>query len=165
MYGYEIIHVFAISFVSYVAMMVLPRQKQNWFVIPYLMAMVLWNHIHTMMTFEGKYPIDVSTFTMLQVCRFWALSFSYRDGDPKRPYKIEEYSKEHAIKHLPNFLEIMSYTFFCGGASCGVFFEYSDYIKFIKMQGHYKHIPFPVFKSLQFLIAAFAFAGLNQVLE
>lgn len=93
MYGYEIIHVFAISFVSYIAMIVLPRQKQNWFVIPYLMAMVLWNHVHTMMTFEGKYPIDVSTFTMLQVCRFWALSFSYRDGDRNCPYKIEEYSK------------------------------------------------------------------------
>jgi hypothetical protein len=59
----------------------------------------------------------------------------------------------------------MSYTFFCGGASIGVFFEYSDYIKFITMEGRYKQIPFPVFKSLQFLISAFAFAGFSQYLE
>lgn len=71
-----------IAFVSYFAMTFLPRQKQNWLVIPFAMGVVLWNHIQTMMTYEGKFPIDVSTFTMLQVVRFWALSFSYRDGDP-----------------------------------------------------------------------------------
>ena len=104
-----------------------------------------------MLTYEGTYPIDVSTFTMLQVVRFWALSFSYRDGDPKCSYKIDEYAKNHAIKELPTFIEIMSYTFFCCGASIGVFFEFSDYIKFIKMEGHYSNIPFTIFQSLIFL--------------
>ena len=165
MYGYEIIYVFLISACSYLAMRILPRQKQNWVIVPVLMAIVLWNHIQTMLTFDGKYPIDVSTFTMLQVCRFWALSFSFRDGDPKCPYKLEAYQSDHAVRERPTFLEIMSYTFFCCGASIGVFFEYSDYIKFIKMEGHYQRIPCPIIRSLGYLLAAFAFAGINKFLE
>ena len=65
LYGTEVIHVFAISAISYIAMWILPRQKCTWFVIPFLMSGVLYNHIDTMMSYEGKYPIDVSTFTML----------------------------------------------------------------------------------------------------
>jgi hypothetical protein len=59
----------------------------------------------------------------------------------------------------------MSYTFFCCGASIGVFFEFSDYIKFIKMEGHYQKIPNPIFKSLLYLFAAFIFIGINKFLE
>ena len=55
----------------------------------------------------------------------------------------------------------MSYTFFCGGASIGVFFEYSDYIKFIENEGHYKHIPNPIFKSLKYLMLAGIFAAIH----
>jgi len=72
---------------------------------------------------------------------------------------------EHQIKELPSFLEIMSYTFFCCGASIGVFFEYSDYIKFIKMEGHYKQVPNPIFESVKFMFLAFIFAGINQWLQ
>ena len=128
------------------------------------MSLVLWNHIQTMMTYEGNFPIDVSTFTMLQVVRFWALSFSYRDGDPKCPYKLEEYMKAHAVIECPTVVEIMSYTFFCGGASIGVFFEYSDYIKFIKQEGHFNKIPNPIGESLKYLFAAICFIVINTVL-
>ena len=53
MYGYEIIYVFLISFLSYLAMSFLPRQKQNWIVIPLCMGIILWNHIQTMLYFDG----------------------------------------------------------------------------------------------------------------
>ena len=46
-----------------------------------------------------------------------------------------------------------------------MFFEFSNYIKFIKMEGHYSKIPNPVFKSLIYLVAAFAFIGINKFLE
>jgi len=49
MYGYEIIYVFLISALSYLAMIFLPRQKQNWVIIPLLMSIVLWNHVQTML--------------------------------------------------------------------------------------------------------------------
>ena len=146
-------------------MVFLPRQKCKWFVIPFLMGMVLFNHVETMLTYEGSYPIDVATFTMLQVVRFWALVFSYADGDPACPYEMEEHWKDKAVKELPSLLEIFSYTFFCCGASIGVFFEYSDFIRFIKMEGHYKTIPNPIFKSLQYLFAAILFAVINKVLD
>jgi hypothetical protein len=97
-----------------------------------MLGLVLYNHISTMLTYEGSYPIDVSTFTMLQVVRFWALSFCFKDGDPKSTQQLTEYQQAHAVKVMPNFLEIMSYTFFCCGASIGVFFEFTDYIQFIK---------------------------------
>lgn len=69
------------------------------------------------------------------------------------------------VKELPSFVEIMSYTFFCCGASIGVFFEYSDYIKFIKNEGHYKHIPFPILRSIRYLIFAAIFTFINKYLE
>ncbi len=59
----------------------------------------------------------------------------------------------------------MSYTFFCCGASIGVFFEYSDYIKFIKNEGHYNKIPFPAIRSIRYIIFAAAFAFINKYLE
>jgi putative effector of murein hydrolase len=83
--------VFGITFVAYVAMIVLPRQSQNWFVIPFLMACVLYTHVNSMMYDDDNYPMDVSTFTMLQVCRFWALSFAYRDGDSSSKRKLSDY--------------------------------------------------------------------------
>lgn len=73
--------------------------------------------------------------------------------------------KQHAVKELPTMVEIFSYTFFCGGASIGVFFEFSDYIKFIKQEGHFARIPNPIGESAKYLLAAFFFAGVNQALQ
>lgn len=126
--------------------------------------MVLWTHIQTMLTYEGKYPIDVSTFTMLQVVRFWSLAYCFKDGDPMVQSHLDEYQTTHKVVERPSFLEVMSYTFFCGGASIGVFFEFSDYRSFIKGDGRYKQVPSPVWQSLKYLLLAFAFAALNHVL-
>ena len=97
--------------------------------------------------------------------RFWALVFSYSDGDPACPYELEDHCKDKAVKELPTFLETMSYTFFCCGASIGVFFEFTDFIRFIKMEGHYNNIPNPIFKSLQYFLAAIAVAVINKLLD
>jgi hypothetical protein len=55
---------------------------------------------------------------------------------------------------LPNVLEIYSYTFFCCGASIGVFISYQDFIKFIKMEERYSSIPNPLPRSLLLLLGA-----------
>jgi len=44
-----------------------------------------------------------------------------------------------------------SYTFFCQTAALGVFFEYTDYIRFIEKTHEYKSIPNPILPSLKLL--------------
>ena len=42
-----------------------------------------------------------------------------------------------------------SYTFYCQTAALGVFFEYTDYKRFIEKTHEYKDIPNPIMPSLK----------------
>ena len=81
----------------------------------------------------GGYDMDISVVTMLLVCRLWALSFNYKDGDKNVNEKqLTKYQIEHKVDKLPSVLEMAGFTFFLGTGTIGCFFEYSDYIKFIR---------------------------------
>jgi len=101
-----------------------------------------------MYTNYGGWDCDITSVTMQLVCRLWAISFSYKDGGvtddakdsndaangpsnedskPTAP-KLRPYWQRHKIEELPTPLEMLSFTFFIGAASIGVFFEYADFI-------------------------------------
>jgi len=52
------------------------------------------------------------------------------------------------VLDMPSFLEITSYIFFCNGAALGIFFEFSDYKRWIEKTEEYKNIPNPIIPSL-----------------
>lgn len=53
---------------------------------------------------------------------------------------------------MPSLLEFTSYQFFCNSAGIGMFFEYTDYIRFIKRADEYSNVPSPIIPSLLLLL-------------
>jgi hypothetical protein len=130
----------------------------------YVLAHLTFNHLYRMYTDYGGYAMDISTFTMLQVCKLSALSFCYKDGgeDFKSLTKDQQ---ERVVKKLPSILELLSYTYFVSNAVLGVFFEFADYKRFIERTNEYKDVPSPILVSLTTLGKAIAFTGFFVVLS
>jgi len=95
----------------------------------------------------GEFTLDISTFTMLQVCKLSALAFCYHDGGLPED-DLADWQKERMVKELPSPLEMAGYTWFVPNAALGVFFEFSDYRRFIESTGEYKNVPSPILPSL-----------------
>lgn len=64
------------------------------------------------------------------------------------------------MKKLPSVLEITSYTFYISNSALGVFFEFSDYKRFIERSDEYKLVPSPILASLNTLAHAIAFTAI-----
>ena len=60
-------------------------------------------------------------------------------------------------------LEITSYAFYCQACALGVFFEFSDYKRFIERTDEYKDIPSPLIPSLMWLATGFGCLGVYIV--
>lgn len=117
------------------------------FVITYLSG----QHIHRMLANFGGFELDITTFTMLLICKLSALAFCYKDGG-ENPKNLTEEQRQWKVSYLPGLLEYTSYVFFCNGAALGVFFEFSDYKKFIERTHEYEHVPCPILPSLKWLL-------------
>ena len=55
------------------------------------------------------------------------------------------------VEHLPNPIEMLSYTFYCQQYALGTFFEYRDFINWIEEKNEYKRVPSPVLESLKYV--------------
>jgi len=64
---------------------------------------------------------------------------------------------------MPGLLEYASYVFFFSAAGLGVFFEFSDYIKFIERSHEYKNVPSPILPSLCWLVQGFLWMAIFLV--
>ena len=56
--------------------------------------------------------MDVSTYTMLEVCKLSALAYCYQDGATD-PEKLNKDQVQKQVKQLPNMLEFWSYIWYC----------------------------------------------------
>jgi hypothetical protein len=117
-----------------------------------------------MYTDFGGFNLDISTFNMLQVCKLSGLAFCYKDGgeDSKSLTKDQQV---RVVKKLPSVLEIASYTYFISNSALGVFFEFSDYKRFIERTDEYKQVPSPIKSSLITLAHAIAFTAFFVVVS
>jgi hypothetical protein len=84
---------------------------------------------------------------MLLACKISALAWCYEDGG-KEDEELTKEQIERKVKDLPSFLEITSYIFFCNSAALGIFFEFSDYKRWIERTGEYEKVPSPILASL-----------------
>jgi hypothetical protein len=117
-----------------------------WFVLAYLSG----QHIHRMWVNFGGYDLDITTFTMLLICKLSALAYCYKDGGEDQQ-KLTDEQRKWRVTSMPNLLEYVSYIFFCNNAALGVFYEFSDYKRFIERTHEYKNIPSPIGPSLSWL--------------
>ncbi len=56
------------------------------------------------------------------------------------------------VMNLPSLLEFASYVWYCQACALGVFFEFSDYKRFIERTHEYKDVPSPIIPSLKWLV-------------
>jgi lysophospholipid acyltransferase len=99
---------------------------------------------------------------MLLICKLSALAYCYKDGGEDEKNLTEE-QKKWKVVQMPNLLEFASYVFFCNASALGVFFEYSDYKRFIEQTHEYKNAPSPVLPSLYWLAQGFTWIAIFVV--
>lgn len=78
--------------------------------------------------------------------------------------KLKSRERKYAVKEMPSFLDYFGYLYFCGGSIAGPFYEYGDYLRYIKLEEEYKSIPSTVLPALQRFVTAFFFIGTGAVL-
>lgn len=102
--------------------------------------------------------MDVTTYTMILVCKLWMLSFSYKDGGEDHKNLLPR-EIEHKVDTLPNFFEYMSYVCYASGAVVGPVFEYKDFKNFIELSGQYQDMPRGLNSYVAFVPAMKKFIG------
>ena len=53
---------------------------------------------------------------------------------------------------MPTVLEYTSYVFYCNACALGVFFEFSDFKRFIEETHEYKNVPNPILPTLEYIL-------------
>jgi hypothetical protein len=91
-----------------------------------------------------------------------ALAFCYQDGGADLS-KLSDEQKAKVVKSMPNVIELLSYTFYTQNSALGVFFEFSDYKRFIERTDEYENVPSPIMQSLKTLGEAILFTGIFLV--
>ena len=90
MFGTGIVHVFVMSSVVYLMMNVLPRRAQAAYVMYFVLAYLSAQHIYRMWQNFGGFELDITTFTMLLICKLSALAYCYKDGAEKESDLTQE---------------------------------------------------------------------------
>ena len=114
-----------------------------------------YSHLHTLFYNFGGYEMDITTYTMLLVCKLSALAYCYQDGMTNSE-KLNQDQRDRMVVHLPSLLELASYIWYCQACALGVFFEFSDYKRFIERTHEYKNVPSPIIPSLKWLAQGLA---------
>ena len=68
------------------------------------------------------------------------------------PEKLTKDQAVRMVKKLPSLLEFWSYIWFCQACALGVFFEFSDYKRFVERSHEYKDVPSPILPSLKWML-------------
>ena len=80
LYGFGILHVVLMTAVAYAMMLFLPRHKQAQYVMLWVLAYLSYSHLDALINRFGSYDMDITTYTMLLVCKLSALAYCYQDG-------------------------------------------------------------------------------------
>jgi lysophospholipid acyltransferase len=135
-----------------------PRSKVGWIVTIYAFMHLSGAHIFRMIYDYGGWTMDITTILMMVVCKLISFAFCYSDGE-----KIESLSPIVAKNAIKEFciLDYFSYIYFYPTCIMGPFFEFSDYISFVKEEHDFKNIPRIkcLVNGITRLLMAFTFAG------
>ena len=77
LYGFEFIHVIVMTVMAYAIMMGLPRHRQAWYVMYWVLGSLSFQHLYGMYYFFGVFRMDVTSYTMLLTCKLSSLAFCY----------------------------------------------------------------------------------------
>ena len=111
MFGFGILHVILMTSVAYALMIVFPRHKQANYVMFWVLGYLSYSHLDSLINRFGSYDMDITTYTMLLVCKLSALAFCYQDGGTDAA-KLNEDQRKRVVINLPSPLELASYVWF-----------------------------------------------------
>lgn len=100
-YNTQIKHVYVLTGVAYLIMIVVPRQKQANVVMLWVIGHLSVTHVYRMIA-DQSFAIEISTFNMLQVCKLSALAFCYKDGDTNNQTELNGRQIAQQVRTLPN---------------------------------------------------------------
>lgn len=100
-YNTQIKHVYVLTGVAYLIMIVVPRQKQANVVMLWVIGHLSVTHVYRMIA-DQSFAIEISTFNMLQVCKLSALAFCYKDGDTNNQTELNGRQISQQVRTLPN---------------------------------------------------------------
>ena len=97
--------------------------------------------------------MEITSYTMLLVCKLSSLAYCYKDGGTDSA-KLNQDQRDRIVTSLPTPLELASYVWYSQASALGVFFEFSDYKRWIERKGEYANTPSPILPSLKWLVIA-----------
>ena len=149
----QLTHFAFISIMVYLMLLALPRNKVALPVLIFSLLCLSSMHIYKIITDYMSWKQDATSPVMLLVCKLSQLAYSYQDGEiiKNTPERIPRESKKLIVDKLPSLFEYLSFILFFPSVSIGPSFEYSDYIRYIKLQDEFKAIPDPFLSSLRVL--------------
>ena len=103
--------------------------------------------------------MDITSYTMLLTCKLSALAYCYQDGATDSA-KLNDDQRQRMVVNLPSVLELASYVWYANASALGVFFEFSDYKRYIERTHEYRDVPSPILQSLSWLALSLACLGL-----
>ena len=131
LYGFAILHVFLMTIVAYAMMILMPRDKSAPVVMLWVLGYLSYSHISSMMNNFGGYEMEITSYTMLLVCKLSSMAYCYQDGAIDSA-KLNQDQRDRMITSLPTPLELASYVWYSQACALGVFFEFSDYKRWIE---------------------------------
>jgi D-alanyl-lipoteichoic acid acyltransferase DltB (MBOAT superfamily) len=108
---------------------------------------------------------------MFNFCRVTALVCCVRDGlvlkrKGKDNCRLKSREIEYAVTDgIPSFFDYWAYMYFCGGSISGPFYEYNDWMNFIRREKQYKNIPSTVWPTCKRILLSFVFIALQSLLQ
>lgn len=138
------------SAIVYAMMILIPRHQQAPVVMLTVLGFLSYQHLYAMIYNFGDYQMDITSYTMLLVCKLSALAYCYQDGATDAE-KLNQDQKDRMVINLPTPLEMASYVWYCQACALGVFFEFTDYKRWVERTHEYKDVPCPIAASLKWL--------------
>lgn len=80
LYGFAIMHVILMTIVAYAMMILMPRDKSAPAVMLWVLAYLSYSHLTQLIYNFGGYEMEITSYTMLLVCKLSSLAYCYQDG-------------------------------------------------------------------------------------
>ncbi|XP_033726577.1 lysophospholipid acyltransferase 1-like [Pecten maximus] len=139
-YGSQCIHVFLLSGICYVALILSPTSIIH--IVTFILSMTYLMYIHLRRVLAAdteKYPLDVSGPLMLTTLKITIVAFGLHDGLHRNTETLIDTHKRHSLRRKPSFLEFFSYIFYFQSVVAGPPSFYCDYQDFVN--GENIHLP------------------------
>ena len=130
-FGYQVVHLFFLSTVSYVCMRAFAPSVSNRVVLVFALSYLSVVHLYRMYYDYGGYTLDVTGPLMIMVQKVTALGYSIHDGTVPDD-KLTADQREQRCSKIPNLLEFYSYMFYFHGVMVGPLCFYADYKRFVE---------------------------------